>query len=77
MTEEIKRYKKLVFVDGNECKNNNKVYIMKENSDGTFTVEWGRIGNPLTRTTYSFRELDKKYREKTKKGYVDVTDLHA
>lgn len=77
MSEEIKRYKKLVFVDGNEGKNNNKVYIMKENSDSTFTVEWGRIGNPLTQTTYASREWDKKYREKTKKGYVDVTDLHA
>ena len=28
--------------------NNNKVYRMTENSDNTFTAEWGRVGNKLS-----------------------------
>jgi len=55
--------------------NNNKFYNMKENGNGTFTAEYGRVGANAQTTTKSMSQWDKVYREKTGKGYVDQTDL--
>ncbi len=57
--------------------NNNKFYDMQENSDGSFTVMYGRVGATATKQSYPIREWDKKYREKTNKGYKDQTHLFA
>lgn len=61
---------KLLMVTGD---NNNKYYDFKDNGNGTFTVHWGRVGTPGKFTTYDISEWDKKYNEKTRKGYQDVT----
>lgn len=53
--------------------NNNKFYDMRDNGNGTFTVTWGRVGTPGKQNTYDISQWDKKYREKTSKGYTDVT----
>lgn len=58
-------------------KNNNKVYNMHDNNDGTFTVTWGRYGTPGKNNTYPIKDWDKKYREKIGKGYKNVTDNTA
>ena len=55
--------------------NNNKFYEMKENSDGTFKVSYGRVGGTPAYQTYPVREWEKKYREKVNKGYKDQTHL--
>ena len=57
--------------------NNNKIYRMCENADNTFTAQWGRVGNSLDSMNYSIGQWDKKYREKLKKGYKDITALRA
>lgn len=55
----------------------NKFYNMTDNDDGTFTVEYGRIGEPDKYTyVYPIEEWTKKYREKLRKGYKDVTYMH-
>ena len=55
----------------------NKFYNMTNNDDGTFTVEYGRIGEPNKYTyVYPIEEWAKKYREKLRKGYKDVTYMH-
>ncbi len=55
--------------------NNNKFYNMSM-GDGasTFTVKYGRVGGVETTGTKSSSDWDKVYREKTKKGYKDVTE---
>ena len=66
----------LVKVDPSE--NNNKFYRMIDNGSGTFTVEYGRIGNDNFATfDYSMSEWDKKYNEKLRKGYTDQSQLYA
>ena len=55
--------------------NNNKYYKMFPNDNGTFNVEYGRVGANPQKASYSMSEWDKKYREKIKKGYVDQSDL--
>lgn len=57
--------------------NNNKFYNMHDNSDGTFTVEWGRVGQNSRKTTYSISKWDRMYRNKINKGYQDVTEIYA
>lgn len=60
--------------------NNNKFYRMIELDNGTFKVEYGRIGNPSFQTThYPISQWDNKLNEKlsTKKGYIDQTRLVA
>jgi poly [ADP-ribose] polymerase len=57
--------------------NNNKVYEMAENGDGTFTARYGRIGARLQRRTYPADRWDATYRAKTRKGYTDITALAA
>ena len=63
---------KLVFVSTD---NHNKFYDMTENTDGTFTAKWGRIGATSSEQTYPIKRWDSIYREKVKKGYVDQTHL--
>ena len=55
--------------------NNNKFYEMSENSDGTFTAKWGRVGGNFDTKNYPNYEWNKKYNEKIKKGYEDVTKM--
>ena len=57
--------------------NNNKVYEMAENGDGTFTARFGRIGARLQERTYDASRWDATYRAKTRKGYTDITALTA
>lgn len=55
--------------------NNNKFYRMLPNGD-SFTVEYGRIGQPTFQTTtYPMSKWDSIYKNKTGKGYVDQTEL--
>lgn len=62
----------LIMVTGD---NNNKYYRMIENGDGTWTAVWGRVQSTENTKKYPMRDWDKKYREKTGKGYKDVTGL--
>jgi poly [ADP-ribose] polymerase len=57
--------------------NNNKFYKMHDNGDGTFSVEYGRVGVTKTCMNYPIKKWDSIYRDKTGKGYRDVTELRA
>lgn len=57
--------------------NNNKYYEMKENGDGTFTVQYGRVGGRATTRRYQMYQWNSKYNEKVRKGYKDQTHLFA
>ena len=57
--------------------NNNKFYDMTENADGTFTVVYGRVDASSQVKTYPIHQWDKKYNEKIKKGYKDMTEMIA
>lgn len=63
-------------------KNNNKFYIMTKLSNQNWEAQWGRVKgglnniNECQKMTYSLGDWDKKYREKVKKGYEDVTHLY-
>lgn len=60
--------------------NNNKFYKMSENSDGTFTAEYGRVGaTKPAQEVYPMEKWDTKLREKlsSRKGYEDKTELFA
>jgi poly [ADP-ribose] polymerase 2/3/4 len=59
------------------AQNNNKYYEMHETGNGTFTVEYGRVGSTRSTATYPMTLWDTKIREKTSKGYVDQTHLYA
>lgn len=63
--------KKLICVTPN---NNNKFYNMTDLGNGTFEVEYGRVGATSVKTSYSISQWDKKYNEKIKKGYVDISE---
>ena len=66
------RIAKLIFVEGNS--NKNKFYNMTLSGD-VLTCEYGRVDSTKQTVTYTAREWDKKYSEKMKKGYEDVTHL--
>ena len=66
------KFAKLIMITQN---NNNKEYIMTQINSDTFKAEYGRVGQNYQTTTYPISNWDKKYREKTKKGYKDVTEL--
>ena len=67
--------KKLIKVDGGE--NNNKYYEMHPQGD-TFLAKWGRVeGGKGETQTYPIGAFEKKYKEKLRKGYKDVTDIVA
>lgn len=76
--------KKLVFVEGRDGKNNNKVYNMYERGDGQFEAHWGRADPTkqdsldetyLKITVYPMSKWDSTLRSKVKKGYEDMTEL--
>jgi len=67
-----KKYVKLVMVTGD---NNNKFYEMVHTGGNKFTAKWGRIELTEKSKDYPMDEWDRVYREKTKKGYKDVTEL--
>lgn len=62
----------LIMVTGD---NNNKYYRMKDNEDGTWTATWGRVQSTENSKIYPMKQWESKYREKTGKGYKDVTAL--
>ena len=62
---------KLICVTPN---NNNKFYNMEDLGNGTFKVEYGRVGATSTILTYPIYEWSKKYNEKLKKGYTDISE---
>ena len=66
-----KDYKKLIMVTGD---NNNKFYEMIWEGGSTFTVNYGRVEATSTSISYPYSQWNKKYNEKLKKGYKDVTD---
>lgn len=65
--------RELIFVEADV--NHNKYYKMIDNGNGTWTAFWGRVGSTEQTMQYSTSVWDKKYREKLKKGYVDVSHL--
>jgi len=67
-----KDYKKLIMVTGD---NNNKFYEMVWEGGSTFTVNYGRVEATSTTITYPYSQWYKKYSEKVRKGYKDVTDF--
>lgn len=54
--------------------NHNKYYKMTPQGS-TFTVEYGRVGQGRQTAEYPISQYEKKYKEKIKKGYQDVSDL--
>lgn len=62
---------KLICVTAN---NNNKFYYMEDLNNGSFKVTYGRVGASETTYTYPISQWDKKYNDKIKKGYIDVTE---
>ena len=56
--------------------NNNKYYNMSKDASGhTFTVEYGRINSTKQVKQYPISKWEIIYRQKTAKGYRDVTNL--
>jgi poly [ADP-ribose] polymerase len=66
---------KLILVSGDV--NSNKWYDMKDNEDGSFTASWGRVGAAGSSKNYPIKEWDTIHRQKTSKGYEDITHLCA
>ena len=64
-----------VFLEMVTSQNNNKYYHMIQTSDTMFKALYGRIGQSEQKAEYPMSQWDKKYREKTRKGYTDVTHL--
>lgn len=57
--------------------NNNKFYNMEQLDEETFEVRYGRIGSHPMICTYPLQQWEKKYREKVRKGYRDVSSFSA
>lgn len=57
-------------------KNNNKFYQMEE-TETEIKVTYGRVSVTEMHVTYPLSDWDKKYKEKLRKGYEDITDLIA
>jgi poly [ADP-ribose] polymerase len=70
MATQAAKYVKLVMVTAD---NNNKYYEMTHNGGSTFSVKYGRVESTAVDGSYPIGDWDKKYNEKVKKGYVDVT----
>lgn len=66
---------KIVKLINVSAQNNNKFYDMIENDDGTWRAHYGRVGYTGTDEIYQMSNWDKKYKEKIKKGYKDITGL--
>ena len=73
MSETAKRVIKLIMISE---QNNNKFYDMFDQGNGTFKVEYGRVDKTRVEENYPISKWDTKYREKTKKGYKDITHLY-
>jgi poly [ADP-ribose] polymerase len=69
-------YKYLINVSN---KNNNKFYEMIEESNGTFTVNYGRVDVTKITLSYPMSLWDNKYKDKLKpaKGYEDITEYRS
>jgi poly [ADP-ribose] polymerase 2/3/4 len=67
-----KKVVKLIFVSAD---NHNKFYNLFDQGDGTFKVNYGRVQGTSQTMSYPMSGWDKIYREKTRKGYKDVTHL--
>lgn len=63
-----------MYVDANSATQSNKYYNMFPQGD-TFKVEYGRFGSTKTTKTYPISRWRSIYRQKTGKGYKDITDL--
>lgn len=74
MTTTANKVVKLIMVTE---ENNNKFYNMKDLGNGTFEVQYGRVEKTCQTETYNSAMWEKKYKEKIKKGYKDVTHLYA
>lgn len=60
------------------AENNNKFYNMTvAEGSSTIEIEYGRVQKTSVKETYPIGMWDKKYNEKIKKGYKDVTNLYA
>ena len=57
--------------------NNNKYYNMKENGDGTFLAEYGRVEGGRQTKTYPMSKWDSVLKSKIAKKYKDVTGLFS
>ena len=68
------KFAKLIMVGANGT-DHNKEYIMKQVDDNSFDVDYGRVGCSYQHTNYPMHQWDKKYNEKIKKGYKDISDL--
>jgi poly [ADP-ribose] polymerase len=55
--------------------NNNKYYEMVYNGGNTFTVNYGRVDSTKITETKPIGKWDSIYKEKTRKGYKDVSDM--
>ncbi len=77
MSQTTNTLKKIYLIKVEPGANNNKFYTMREQADGTFRAEYGRVGGHTAVEIYPMSMWDKKYKEKlsTRKGYVDKTDL--
>jgi poly [ADP-ribose] polymerase len=73
MSEVSNKVIKLIFVSED---NHNKFYHMFDLGNGTFKVEYGRVDKTKVEENYPISKWDTKYREKTKKGYKDITHLY-
>jgi poly [ADP-ribose] polymerase len=64
----------VTLVMSNVGNNNNKVWRAKLYENGSFLAEWGRVGKKMQSKTYHTGKngLDKKVREKERKGYTKV-----
>lgn len=74
----------LMFVDIKDSKTtkdgvtqSNKFYNMTDNGDGTFTVEYGRVGSSSTKKKYPMSKWNSTYNSKTRKGYKDISNLKS
>lgn len=69
----MERFCKLVFVS---VDNHNKFYQMThDGKSDVVNVEYGRIDLTCQKTTFHISLWESKYREKIKKGYIDLTEL--
>lgn len=57
--------------------NHNKFYYMEDLNNGNFRVTYGRVGSSERVVTYPISDWNRKYNEKIKKGYIDVTEKIA
>lgn len=73
----MNNYAYLIYVDG--LKNSNKFYEIKENSDSSIDVTYGRVG--VSQNHHHYKPYEKTFEglksSKISKGYEDVTALHS